>query len=427
MSLPRVFGIALAAVLFLGVLGSAGLFLAFRLNGRSAGAVQASAAKSAQAPLDTPGESAPTSESADSVTAQVSETSSELVHCPAVSRASAAPQKGIIPLRTGLTIVDAWHVASGDFEMTERVETATADSVRLFLLGDVPSGGEPNAVYRTICREELQSSHLLYTGFMNGDPEMYPGTTIFSVSAAVFEDLKTKGRASLTYTQPDDGSGYDVEATASRRGVAHDGRDWDEWSGELARVEPDDVQVPVIVNDQRVNLSAIHAKGTLGNEPMELWVADDPLNPVTLRFVHQAHNFSIQVVKLSFPTDQSTRIEQSLKTEGSAEIHGINFDFASDQIRADSEPVLKEIADALKAHPEWTLRVEGHTDNIGGDAFNLDLSKRRAEAVKQELVTHHETSPARLSTAGFGASRPKESNDTLEGRARNRRVELVRQ
>ncbi len=192
-------------------------------------------------------------------------------------------------------------------------------------------------------------------------------------------------------------------------------------------MEADDVQVPVIVNDRRVNVAAIHAKGTLGNEPMEFWVADDPLNPVMLRFAHPAHNFYIQVVKLSFPTDQSTRIEQSLKTEGSAEIHGINFDFASDQIRADSEPVLKEIADALKAHSEWTLRVEGHTDNIGADEFNLDLSKRRAEAVKQDLVTHYEISPSRLSTAGFGASRPKESNDTLEGRARNRRVELVRQ
>jgi OOP family OmpA-OmpF porin len=71
--------------------------------------------------------------------------------------------------------------------------------------------------------------------------------------------------------------------------------------------------------------------------------------------------------------------------------------------------------------------VDGHTDNIGGDTFNLDLSQRRAAAVKQALATRYHIGPDRLSTAGFGATRPVESNDTMEGRARNRRVELVRQ
>lgn len=75
----------------------------------------------------------------------------------------------------------------------------------------------------------------------------------------------------------------------------------------------------------------------------------------------------------------------------------------------------------------WKLSIEGHTDNIGGDAYNLDLSKRRAAAVRTVLVDQHSVTADRLTTAGYGASRPKESNDTLAGRARNRRVELVRQ
>lgn len=89
--------------------------------------------------------------------------------------------------------------------------------------------------------------------------------------------------------------------------------------------------------------------------------------------------------------------------------------------------VLREIATALSANPTWTLRIDGHTDNIGGERFNLDLSRRRAASVKQALTGHYKVAPARLSTSGFGAGRPKETNGTLAGRARNRRVELIRQ
>jgi outer membrane protein OmpA-like peptidoglycan-associated protein len=88
--------------------------------------------------------------------------------------------------------------------------------------------------------------------------------------------------------------------------------------------------------------------------------------------------------------------------------------------------ILNEIAQVMRQHPDWRLGVEGHTDNIGGDAFNLDLSKRRAAAVKQALVTQYNVASGRLSTSGSGASSPVETNDTIEGRARNRRVELVR-
>ena len=68
----------------------------------------------------------------------------------------------------------------------------------------------------------------------------------------------------------------------------------------------------------------------------------------------------------------------------------------------------------------------GGADSIGGDAYNLDLSRRRSAAVKQALVTRYKIGENRLQTSGFGASRPKDRNDTMEGRARNRRVELVK-
>jgi outer membrane protein OmpA-like peptidoglycan-associated protein len=109
------------------------------------------------------------------------------------------------------------------------------------------------------------------------------------------------------------------------------------------------------------------------------------------------------------------------------DVYGIYFDFASDKLRPESAPVLAEIAATLKNNPTWKLHVNGHTDNIGGDAYNLDLSNRRAAAVKQALVTQYQIDPARLDPQGFGATQPKESNDTLAGRARNRRVELIRE
>jgi outer membrane protein OmpA-like peptidoglycan-associated protein len=82
--------------------------------------------------------------------------------------------------------------------------------------------------------------------------------------------------------------------------------------------------------------------------------------------------------------------------------------------------------DILEKNAAWNLDVNGHTDNLGGDAYNLNLSKKRAAAVKTALTTRYHVAANRLTTAGFGASRAKAPNDTLEGRALNRRVELVR-
>jgi OOP family OmpA-OmpF porin len=96
-------------------------------------------------------------------------------------------------------------------------------------------------------------------------------------------------------------------------------------------------------------------------------------------------------------------------------------------MRQESESALNEIALALERHTSWKLRIESYTDNIGDERFNLELSKRRAEAVIRELIAHHHTGGSRLTASGFGSSNSKEPGDTLEGRARNRRVELVLQ
>lgn len=107
--------------------------------------------------------------------------------------------------------------------------------------------------------------------------------------------------------------------------------------------------------------------------------------------------------------------------------HGILFDTGSDRLKPESAAVIKSIAAGLQANTGLSLRIEGHTDSTGDAALNLDLSKRRAEAVKQVLVAQFQIDAARLVTDGVGATKPLESNDTPQGRAQNRRVEFVKE
>lgn len=113
--------------------------------------------------------------------------------------------------------------------------------------------------------------------------------------------------------------------------------------------------------------------------------------------------------------------------EGRYVSHAILFDTDSDRLKPTSAAAIQGIARALHASPALEVRIEGHTDAQGDAAHNLDLSKRRAEAVKGVLVGQFGIDAARLATAGLGATRPIDTNDTPQGRAQNRRVEFVKQ
>jgi outer membrane protein OmpA-like peptidoglycan-associated protein len=108
---------------------------------------------------------------------------------------------------------------------------------------------------------------------------------------------------------------------------------------------------------------------------------------------------------------------------GESEIH-----FATNQsaVPADGEPVLAEVARKLNENPSWKVRIEGYTDNVGSQAVNQKLSKARATAVMNWLIDHG-VERSRLTAKGYGEVHPLGDNSTDEGRAKNRRVELVRQ
>jgi len=112
---------------------------------------------------------------------------------------------------------------------------------------------------------------------------------------------------------------------------------------------------------------------------------------------------------------------------GHASVYGIHFDTGKTEVKPESEATLKEIAKLLQQNPQLKLYVVGHTDNVGALAANTELSQRRAEAVLKVLTGKFGISAARLQAAGDGPTAPVASNDTEEGRAKNRRVELVKQ
>ena len=159
--------------------------------------------------------------------------------------------------------------------------------------------------------------------------------------------------------------------------------------------------------------------------PVEWYVIDDPANALTLRFAFGKEK--LEITRISFPLENPVKaLETSLTKDRRAVIYGIYFDFNSATIKPKSEATLHTIAEVMKKNPDWTLNVEGHTDNVGGDTQNQDLSSRRAAAVRTSLIERG-INETRLATAGHGASVPRDTNATLAGRARNRRVELTRQ
>ena len=126
-------------------------------------------------------------------------------------------------------------------------------------------------------------------------------------------------------------------------------------------------------------------------------------------------------------TVDAAAIAGDITATGHSAIYGIYFDTGKAEIKPESDAALKEIAKMLQDNAALKLLVVGHTDNVGALAANMDLSKRRADAVAQALTGKYGITAARLLAQGAGPLSPVDSNKTEEGRARNRRVELVEQ
>jgi len=123
----------------------------------------------------------------------------------------------------------------------------------------------------------------------------------------------------------------------------------------------------------------------------------------------------------------ASSMANSIKETGKVAVYGIYFDTGKSVLKPESKGTLEEISKLLKADPNLKLYVVGHTDNTGTYDANMKLSNERASSVVNALVSQHSVSAASLKACGSGPISPVATNDTEEGKALNRRVELVKQ
>jgi OOP family OmpA-OmpF porin len=145
------------------------------------------------------------------------------------------------------------------------------------------------------------------------------------------------------------------------------------------------------------------------------------VKPDRLRFEYGAAMISNVRIAVGAPD-----MRNKLMTEGKLVTYGIYFDVNKDVVKPESYGTLKEIAAILNEVPDVKVKIVGHTDSDGADAANLDLSKRRAASVKNELVKSFGVNGDRLVTDGMGESQPVAANDTPANKALNRRVEFIK-
>jgi len=119
-------------------------------------------------------------------------------------------------------------------------------------------------------------------------------------------------------------------------------------------------------------------------------------------------------------------MREQLDETGKIITHGILFDTDSYTIKAESFKTLREIGKLLQDDPDLRLSIEGHTDSDGSDEHNLTLSQNRANSVRDYLIATYNIKPDHLEAKGWGESKPIDTNKTAEGKANNRRVELVK-
>lgn len=308
---------------------------------------------------------------------------------------------------------------------------------------------------RKVRREDLEQSSRMTMLYSNMDPESYGGQTFVETSTKVLTALKTSGETPFVfgpYTGLHGVSSAEpspTPAAAALDKAIHAGNPQipdmsamlgmlfgsarHYYRGTLKRVEPGDVPFSVLINGVRTTVPAVHAAGDVSFSAedrvhAEIWWLNNPAYALNLKWVFGPGSFML--TRIDMPVDEpgagGGMAAKLASKDCRVELHGIYFNTGSAVLLEESEPMLKKVAALIKSSGDASLTIEGHTDNIGSAAYNQSLSEQRAEAVRQALVSRYAVPATRLSAKGLGLTRPVETNDTYEGRARNRRVELAR-
>jgi outer membrane protein OmpA-like peptidoglycan-associated protein len=160
----------------------------------------------------------------------------------------------------------------------------------------------------------------------------------------------------------------------------------------------------------------------------------DDANTLTTAYREDCFNYAYYYIEdvlvkksppyLPVPVKPDDLTRQTLELGKTIQLKNIYFEFDRDELMPRSYVELNKLLKILKANPKLAIEIAGHTDNYGEDAYNLDLSTRRAKAVVAFLV-QNKIAATRLKFKGFGESQPIATNETDEGRAQNRRVEFL--
>ena len=310
------------------------------------------------------------------------------------------------------------HVAQGDYETIVTLGTVDSQGVSqiAFIDADDAAGKRIQVnVPRQVLAADLAGSRTQILGFLSSDEPILRGTTALGPSLLVMRELQQSGSATYSFRN------------FSNRDAA---------SGSLKRSAAT-VKFPVLINGRRVELDAVVATGQMtagsSTRPVEQYIYNHPRHPISLRIAYGPRgggfpfkaDFARDVVRIDLPVDQAAAMADALNKQCRVEVPGIYFDFDKATIKSQSKPALEQLAAVIRKLGSQHVSVEGHTDNIGGDPYNDQLSARRSAAVKSALTQSYAIQGASLSTRGFGSRRSIESNDTPAGRARNRRVELL--
>lgn len=317
-----------------------------------------------------------------------------------------AQAQALIPLKVGLTLSHIWRAREGDYDH-ECLEQVIAIDVRgVTTTGSCPyRDRKPGTWTRRVCRTDMRNSYVYQTSEDDKTPPVIGGTLKFSLSSASFAALKKTDSVHHRYVDVMEhprGENSDIDGVLKSDGKG---------------------TFSIIVNDQKIEVPTIEAAYIGNHKIIRVKVLADERFPLMLDYYMPVTKFFITYTKVSYPGE----IEEQLRKNKKTDVYGIYFDFASDSIRAESEPILREIGAALASNKDWTLTINGHTDSVGTAASNRILSEKRSAAVRKALVERYKVDSSRLTTSGFGSSQPKDVNSTDIGRARNRRVELIRQ
>ncbi len=313
-----------------------------------------------------------------------------------------------LALRPGLVVafpitqgIDTHWKQIGNYEFRAQIQKCDLEGLTFDWTMSYPADASGS---RNVTAEDMKESSRVSLFYPKRESCTMSGfTNAVRISDSLFQALQEGRRTGFELDGPEVPAGHTRDPRFSPRSIQAVGREY----------------APVLINGKRAKVRAIKARTDNG---WTYWVMDNAEFPLMVAgsgpFGWAEPRFDTALLDAGQAGEQ---IIKQLEEAGIATTHAILFDFNKATIKPRSKPILDELAGYLKRNPKINLETQGHTDSVGSLEYNMKLSLNRAAAVKQYLVEHG-IERSRLTTQGFGYTRPMASNATEAGRAQNRRV-----